>query len=172
MKVVTATESEVPSRAEVAAASRPKKAIVAEMKRYEKEKAGKVYVPSKHDAAPYKTINWMSPTFWPIIETAARQQIGKPNLSKLAAKLKEQDPRFEHFDYRRLSDWRDKSVKDRLVWSKETIAAVKKEFLPGGHQTRFNVFVSALQSFMIQGSYNRDFHSTTTLEYCQRSRQL
>ena len=71
MKMVRATELELPSRAEVAAASHPKKAIVAEMKQREKEKAGKVYVPSKHDAAPYKNVNWMSPTFWPIIETAA-----------------------------------------------------------------------------------------------------
>jgi hypothetical protein len=37
------------------------------MKKEEKEKAGKEYVPSKHDAAPHKTINWKSPVFWPIV---------------------------------------------------------------------------------------------------------
>jgi hypothetical protein len=31
-----------------------------------------------------------------------------------------------------------------MVWSKKTLADVQKEFLPGGNQTRFNVFVSVL----------------------------
>lgn len=80
--------------------------------------------------------------FWPMIERAAQQQIGKPNHSKLIKQLRQQDPRFEHLSHQRIGEWRDKSVKDRIVWSKETINTVRKEFLPGGHQTRFNVFVS------------------------------
>ena len=92
-KVVTESDQEVQvlPRSEAAAASRPKKAILAEMKRREKVKAGKPYKPSKRDEAPQKTINWKSPTYWPIIEMAARQQIGKPSLTKLVKQLQKQD---------------------------------------------------------------------------------
>ena len=116
-----------------------------EMKRQESAKAGKPYKMTRRDIAPHATINWRSPTFWPMIEMAARQQVGKPNLSKLVDQLQQQDKRFNHLSHRRISEWRDKSVKDRIEWSAETLAAVKKEFLPGGHQTRYNVFVSAVQ---------------------------
>ena len=115
------------------------------MKRQEKAKAGKVHTPSKRDVASHKTINWKSPTYWPIIEMAARQQVGKPNLSKLVSQLQKQDPHFMHLSHRRIGEWRDKSVTDRIEWSQETIATVKKEFLPGGHQTCYNVFVSTLK---------------------------
>lgn len=132
----------MPSRSEVAAASRPKRAIVAELKRQEKEKAGKEYRPSKQDVAPHTTINWKSPVFWPIIERAALEQTGKPHIQNLLKTLKKIDPRFELLGHQRIGEWRDKSVNDRIVWSPETIATVKKEFFPGGHQTRYNVFVS------------------------------
>jgi len=79
--------------------------------------------------------------FWPMIDMAARQQVGKPNHSKLVSQLQKQDPCFEHLSYRWIGEWRNKSVKDRIEWSKETIATVKKEFLPGGNITRYNVFV-------------------------------
>ena len=84
-------EIQVQSQSEVAAASHPKKAIMAEVKRRENVKAGKLHKPSKHNEAPYKTINWKSPTYWPTIEMAAWQQIGKPNLSKLVDQLRQQD---------------------------------------------------------------------------------
>ena len=137
-------EMHILSRSEVATASRPKKAIVAVMKKQNREKAGKNYTPSKRDAASNTAINWKSPMFWPMIDMAARRQVGKPNLSKLVEQLRQQDPRFNHLTHRRISEWRDKNVKDRIVWSEETIASVKKEFLPGGHQTRYNVFVGPL----------------------------
>ena len=83
--------------------------------------------------------------FWPIIDMAAKQQVGKPNLTKLVEQLRQQDPHFQLLSHRRISEWRDKSVENRISWSEETIASVKKEFLPGGHQTHYNVFVSTLQ---------------------------
>ena len=135
----------MPSRSTVAATSRPKKAIIAEMKRQENVKAGKPHKSAKRDIAPHTTINWKSPLFWPIIDMAARQQVGKPNDSKLVNQLQQQDKRFNFLSHRRIGEWRDKSVKDRIEWSAETIATVKKEFLPGGHQTRYNVFVSTVQ---------------------------
>lgn len=138
-------EIQIQSRSDVAAASRPKKAIVAEIKKQEMIKAGKTYKSTKHDAALHKTINWKSPTFWPAIDLAARQQVGKPNASQLVDQLKQQDPQFDYLSHRRIGEWRDKSVKDRIEWSAETIATVKMEFLPGGHQTRHNVFVSTVQ---------------------------
>ena len=143
-KIVTQSDQEiqVPSRPDVAAASRPKKAIITEMKRQQKEKADKVYTPSKRDLAPHQTINWKSPTYWPLIEMAAQNQVGKPNITKLVNQLQQQDPRFKYLSHRRIGEWRDKSVKNRIEWSQETVAAVKKEFLPGGHQTHYNVFVS------------------------------
>ena len=36
-------------------------------------------------------------------------------------------------------------MKDRIEWTAETIAIVKKGFLPGGHQTWYNVFVSIFE---------------------------
>jgi len=112
------------------------------MKKGEQEKTGKKYTPSKRDAASHQAINWKSPMFWPMIDMAARQQVGKPNHSAFVTQLQKQDPRFQHLSYRRIGEWRDKSVKDRIEWSKETIATVKKEFLPGGKVTCYNVFVS------------------------------
>ena len=112
------------------------------MKKEESEKTGKKYTLSKHDAAPHKAVNWKSPVFWPMIDMAAQQKVGKPNHSKLVNQLQQQDSRFEYLSHRRIGEWRDKSVKDRIVWSEETVATVKKEFLPGGHQTHYNIFVS------------------------------
>jgi hypothetical protein len=77
-----------------------------------------------------------------MIEMAARKQVGKPNLTELVNQLRQQDNRFNYLTHRRISEWRNKSVKNRIEWSEETIALVKKEFLPGGHQTCYNVFVS------------------------------
>ena len=148
-KVITEPGQEIQiSRSEVAAASHPKKAIMAEMKQQTKVKAGKPYKPSKRDVAPPKAINWKSPTYWPMIEMAAQQQIGKPNLSKLVEQLQQQDSWFKYLTHQRISEWRDKSVTNRIEWSEETIAAVKKEFLPGGHTTHYNVFVSILSDQM------------------------
>jgi hypothetical protein len=138
-------EIHIPSRSEVAAASRPKKAIVTEMRRQKIVKTDKPYKPTKLDVAPQKTINWKSPTFWPVIEMAARQQLGKPNINKLLDKLQQQDQRFTYLSHQRISEWRDRSIKDHFEWTEETIASVKKEFLPGGHQTRYNVFVSTIE---------------------------
>jgi hypothetical protein len=81
----------------------------------------------------------------PMIDMAAQQKIGKPNHSKLISQLQQQDSCFKHLSYRRIGEWRDKSVEDQIVWSKDTIATVKMEFLPGGHQTHYNIFVSVLQ---------------------------
>jgi hypothetical protein len=122
-------EIQVPPHAEVAAASRPKRAIVAEMKWQKQEKAGKDYQPSKRDIAAHSTINWKSPTFWSMIETAADEQGGKPNLSKLVVTLEQRDPRFGLLSHRQVGEWRDKTVVDQIVWSEKTIAEVKKEFL-------------------------------------------
>ena len=143
-KVIAETNQEVqvPSRSEVAAASHPRKAILLEIKQREKEKAGKVHTLSKHDAASLKNINWKSPAYWPVIDAAARQQVGKPNLSALVKQLQRQHPHFYHLDHQRISEWRDRSIKDRIEWTKETIATVKMGFLPGGHQTHYNIFVS------------------------------
>ena len=86
------------------------KTIVAQMKKQERQKAGKNYTPSKHDTAPSTAINWKSPMFWPMIEMAAQQQVGKPNLTKLVEQLQWQDPHLKHFSHRQISEWRDKSV--------------------------------------------------------------
>jgi hypothetical protein len=115
---------------------------VAELKWQEKEKAGKEYRPSKQDVAPHTMINWKSPVFWPIIERAALEQNGKPNIMDLLKKLKKIDPHFELLSHQQIGKWRDKPVKDRIEQPPETIATVKKEFLPGSHQTCYNVFVS------------------------------
>jgi hypothetical protein len=127
---------------EVATSPRPKQAIVSALKHKDKEKAGQPYKPSKHDTAENQNINWKTPTFWPMIDQAAKEQIGKPNLTELIRTLQGRDRRFRFLTHQRLSDWRDKSQKNKIVWSEKTLLEVQKGFLPGGDQTRFNVFVS------------------------------
>lgn len=77
-----------------------------------------------------------------MIDQAAKEQIGKPNLTELIRTLQSRDRRFKFLTHQRLSDWRDKSQKNKIVWSEKTLLEVQKGFLPGGDQTRFNVFVS------------------------------
>jgi len=54
-----------------------------ELKKKEKEKTCQPYKPSKHNSMQSQNINWKSPTFWPMIDQAAKEQVGKPNLSKI-----------------------------------------------------------------------------------------
>ena len=79
-----------------------------------------------------------------MIDQVVKEQIGRPNLSDIIRTLQSRDNRFEHLTHQRLSDWRDKTRKDKIVWSAETLRHVQKGFLPGGDQTRYNVFVSFL----------------------------
>ena len=72
------------------------------------------------------------------------EQVGKPNLTKIIQTLQSRDKRFMPLTHQRLSDWRDKTIKDKIVWSEKTLQDVQKGFLPGGDQTRHNVFVSFL----------------------------
>ena len=109
----------------------------------EKEKSGQSYKPSKQDVAESQKINWKSPMFWPMIDQAAREQIGKPNLKEMIWTLQSRDIRFKYLTHQQLSDWRDKTQKNKIVWSEKTLADVQKGFLPGGTQTHFNVFVSS-----------------------------
>ena len=76
-------QDHIPERSEVASASCPKKAIIAEMKRQESVKARKTHKTTKHNEASHTTINWQSPTFWPIIDMVAGQQVGNLTLLNL-----------------------------------------------------------------------------------------
>ena len=119
---------------------------MAEARRQEKLKAGKVYKPTKRESTPYTHINWKSPAFWPLINQTAKRQVGKPNATELIKELCQLDARFKHLGHQRISEWRDLSIKDKIVWSEETLSEVKKGFLPGGIQTRFDVFVSVFST--------------------------
>jgi hypothetical protein len=132
----------ISTRLEVATSSRPRQLVVTNLKQREKEHAGEVYKSSKRDSAQSHNINWKSPTFWPMINKAVMEQVGKPNLSQIIRTLRSRDQRFEHLTHQRLSDWRDKGQEDKIVWSEKTLQEVKKGFLPGGNLTRQNVFVS------------------------------
>jgi hypothetical protein len=115
---------------------------MAEVKQQEEEKAGKISKPTKRESTSHTYINWKSPSLWPLIDQAAKKQVGKPNLSNLIRQLQQQDTRFKYLNHQRIGEWRDASVKDRIVWSEKTLDEVKKGFLPGGIQTRFDIFVS------------------------------
>ena len=80
-------EVQMPLQSEVAPASHPKKAIMEEMKWWASVKTRKPYKTTKHNEASHTSINWQSPTFWPIVEMVAHQQVGKPNLTKLVDQL-------------------------------------------------------------------------------------
>lgn len=121
---------------------------MAELKKREATKDGNVYKPTKQETTSPTYINWKSPAFWPLIDQAAKQQVGKPNHTELIKGFQQQDSRFIHLSHRRIGEWRDSSVKDKIVWSKKTLDEVKKGFLPGGIQTRFDVFVSTV--FLVQ----------------------
>ena len=115
---------------------------MAEVKQRKTTKAGKVYKPTKLESTPPTYINWKSPAFWPLIDQAAKQQVGKPNHSELIKRLQQQDSHFTHLSHQHIGEWRDPLVKDKIVWSKKTLDEVKKGFLPGGIQTRLDIFVS------------------------------
>ena len=115
---------------------------MAQAKQKQKEMAGMVYKPTKCESAPLTYINWKSPSLWPLIDQAAKKQVGKPNLTQLIKQLRQQDSCVNHFNHQDISEWRGSSIKDRIVWSKKTLGEVKKGFLPGGIQTHFDVFVS------------------------------
>jgi hypothetical protein len=114
------------------------------LKQKEKVQAGQPYNPSKRDSAQVHNINWKSPTFWPMIDIAVMKQLGKPNLSEIIRTLQDRDPRFQYLTHQQLSDWRDKTQQDKIVWSEQTLQDVRKGFLAGGDQTRHDVFVSLL----------------------------
>jgi len=112
------------------------------VKQQKREKEGKPYKSTKKESESPQYINWRSPAYWPLIEQTAREQVGKPNLTELLRQLQRKDKRFIHLGQQCLSEWRDHSVPDKIVWSKKTLEEVKKGFLPGGIQTRYNIFVS------------------------------
>ncbi|KAF9643805.1 hypothetical protein BDM02DRAFT_3219951 [Thelephora ganbajun] len=98
-------DSHIPAWSEVAASSHPRQLIVSELKKREKEKTGQPYKPSKRNTVESQNINWKSPTFWPMIDQAVREQIGKPNLSGIIHTLQSRDNQFKYLTHQRLSDW-------------------------------------------------------------------
>jgi hypothetical protein len=139
-------------------------------KRKEADGTGRPFKPSKRDTAQSSNINWKSPTFWPIIDGVVKQQVGKPNLSEIIRTLQDRDPRFIYLTHQRLSDWRDKAQKDKIVWSEQTLQDVQKGFLPGGNQTRHNVFVSFLHT--VHRPITNYINRTNILICCLRSKLL
>ena len=79
-----------------------------------------------------------------MIDQVVREIGGYSTMEEIVDELQKRDERFKYFRHQRLSDWRDKTWKDKIVWSEKTLQAVCKGFLPGGDQTRYNVFVSFL----------------------------
>ena len=65
----------------------PKQLITTILKKKEKEKTGQSYKPSKCDSIQSQNINWKSPIFWPMIDQAAKEQVGKSNLSEIIRTL-------------------------------------------------------------------------------------
>ena len=128
----------------MAASSRPRQLIVTTLKKREKHYTGQPYKPSKQDSAQSRNINWKSPAYWPLIDQVVREWVGKPNLTEIVWIIKSRNTRYEHLTHQQLSDWQDKTQGDKFVWSKQTLQDVAKGFLPGGDQTRHNIFVSFL----------------------------
>ena len=89
-----------------------------------------------------------------------RSKLENQTLVKLFRPFKG-DNQFMHFTHQRLSYWHDKSQKDKIVWSEETLLDVKNGFLPGGDQTHFNIFVSFLYTTCREITNTKN--STTTL---------
>jgi len=59
-----------------------------------------------------------------MIDQAVKEQIGKPNLSDIIQILQSWDKWFQYLTHKQISDWRDKTQKDKIVWSKETLQDV------------------------------------------------
>ena len=96
-----------------------------------------------------------------MIDRVAREWVGKPNLTRMVQILRDRDPRFTHLTHQRISDWRDKTQTDKIIWSEKTLREVEKGFLPGGDQTRYNVFVSFLS--IVFRPITNDINRTNTL---------
>lgn len=85
----------------------------------------------------------MSPFLWSQILDATRR-IGYPwSPTQITRHLQTRDPvNFADLRPQRISDWRDNSVTDRLVWRPYVLKAVAKGNKPLGVTTRRHIFVS------------------------------
>ncbi|KAL7277451.1 hypothetical protein ACG7TL_008372 [Trametes sanguinea] len=84
-----------------------------------------------------KTVNWKAPHLWKMIDETARE-VGYPwSPKEIVRRLRQKsETLFGRLREQRLSDWRDRTVTDRLVWKPEVLKAVEKGYRQGGHATR------------------------------------
>ncbi|KAG9084848.1 hypothetical protein FS749_004912 [Ceratobasidium sp. UAMH 11750] len=84
--------------------------------------------------------NWMSPFLWSMIDTAARA-VGYPwRPIDISNRLKKQHPElFAKFLPQRISDWRDSSITDRLVWKESVLIATGQGNHPQGKSVRYSI---------------------------------
>lgn len=104
---------------------------------------------------PMQRVHWTGPLLWPQIELAARQ-VGYPwSPTEIVQRLRKANPVFEHLSPRRISEWRNSDIGDRLVWEDRVLKSVKKKHKAGGTVTRVGILVS-LQWLSIIVIQNKD----------------
>ena len=97
----------------------------------QREKKKKTGRPRTKDPTEAKYVNWMAPHLWPQIDAAARA-VGYPwSPLEIVRRLQRTSPiLFNRLRPQRICDWRDLSVRDRLVWKPSVLEQVKKGFAP------------------------------------------
>ncbi|KAG8769563.1 hypothetical protein FRC12_004890 [Ceratobasidium sp. 428] len=80
----------------------------------------------ENDGKKARRVNWMNSSLFAMIDKAARE-VGFPwSPVAIVKRLRLRNPEiFGHLSPQRISDWRDKSVTDRLKWKDKVIAAVR-----------------------------------------------
>ena len=111
--------------------SRPHREVRKELHRRKRIKDGKLPHELKALAEEPVNANWQVDSLWYDIDRITRE-VGLPWRPRLIAqRLQQYDSRrYGGFRHQRLSDWRDKSITDRIVWKPEVLARVARGSLP------------------------------------------
>lgn len=127
-------------KAGVAELSRPHRYSKHVLRHPETSSLGHTYSDNTQKA---QRTNWMNPFLWTMIDSAAKA-VGYPwRPVDIVQRLKLQQPElFAKLSPQRISDWRDTSIKDQLVWKDNVIAATQHGNHPRGENLRHSILVS------------------------------
>ncbi|OBZ66407.1 hypothetical protein A0H81_13643 [Grifola frondosa] len=87
-----------------------------------------------------KNVNWKAPHLWLIIDEAAKS-VGYPWSPKdIVDRLQHQHGKvFYRLKPQRISDWKDRTITDTLVWKDSVLKSVERRYRQGGHSTHSGI---------------------------------
>lgn len=140
MPTQTASETKVPLALpiEVAELSHPHRH--SKQMLHNPEASGRSYI-NNQPKATY--VNWMNPFLWALIHSAAVAEGYPWSPAAIVKRLQLQYPElFAKLRPQRISEWRDLTVTDRLVWRPSVLANAQQGNHPGGAVVRWSILVS------------------------------